>query len=89
MSESYTLVILCQRPHSRYNRRIPFNWYPSGEEIFNSIRRLRAQANTNYDSDVKIKAVMLRKTETIEYDCVDLDAVNGLTLTIDQDEKKL
>jgi hypothetical protein len=85
MDESYQLRIECHQPHARYNRTIPFNWHPSNDEIFNSIRRLRGQAANDGVDLVKIKAVALRKIETIESQCVDLDAVN-LKFTIQMDD---
>jgi len=76
-NEVYYLVIQCQAPHSKYNRRIPFNWYPSGTEMFDSIRRLRDQAKRDGVTDVvKIKHVVLQHLSTVESKCVDLSAVN-------------
>jgi hypothetical protein len=80
MIEKYTLAIDCHPPHADRNMRIEFNWHPSSDEIFNAIRRLRGRAvNDGIPDVVKIKGVALRKTETIEYQCVDLDQVNGET----------
>jgi len=80
MSEQYTLRISCEAPHTDRSMSIEFAWHPSNDEIFTAIRRLRGRAvNDGITDVVKIRNVDLRKTETIESHCVDLDAVNGET----------
>ena len=80
INEQYYLIIHCEKPHTRFNKRVPFNWYPSGTEIYESIRRLRAFAKREGVTEiVKIKHVMLQKLETIESQCCDLAELNFRT----------
>ena len=83
----YQVAIVCEHPHKRYNRTIPYNWKPSRSEIFDSIRRLRGQAASDgVDSIVSIKRVYIRKIETIAD--IDVDGV-GFQATTDDIEPQL
>jgi hypothetical protein len=44
----YTLIIRYRKGGGRHKRVIPWNWYPSGDEVFECIRRLRSQCPECY-----------------------------------------
>lgn len=80
--DNFTFVIITEKPHERYTRRIPFNHYPSSLDMLDAIERLKLQARADYNEDVQIKTTYLRQITTIEHDCVDLTAVNGPAIRV-------
>lgn len=62
--QEYTLTIRYRDAGSmpqRQTRKIPFQWYPSGSEIFECIRRLRSQT-----PGVEVLSCTLYQTVLIE-----------------------
>lgn len=72
--QQYSLKITTE--YTMLNRVIPFNWRPSAAEVMESIRRLRSQAKTDGHDLVKIEAVTLSKTETINSFPIIMSTVN-------------
>lgn len=62
--QEYTLVLRYRVPEAipqRQTRKIPYQWHPSGSEIFDSIRRLRSQV-----PGVEVLSCTLYQTVLIE-----------------------
>ena len=74
---TYQLTIKCEPPHEKYDRVIPFQWRPSPEEIWHSIRRIRSQAvNDGVEDVVKVRTMGLAKVTDIYLIGLDLRTIN-------------
>ena len=66
----FTLIIVYRVAETRHKRVIPWNWYPSGTEVFGCITRLREQIpNCEVVSATLTQEVLVHRYNVMEEQC--------------------